>query len=84
MSTIKVTLADTWQPVTMDVTPDETVAGLKARALASEHLPADRVDRYEVKFGGGRVKDESRTVASLGVTDGSAFIILSRRRRPVR
>jgi hypothetical protein len=82
--TIKVTLLDTWQPLTFDLGASDTVAGLKARALGAAHLPADRADGYEVKFGGGRVKDESRTLGSLGVEEGSAFIVLARRRRPVR
>jgi hypothetical protein len=81
---IKVTVADTWQPVALDVAAGDTVAGIKAKALGSTHLPADQGSRYEVKFGGARVKDESRTLGSLGVTDGSAFIILAKRRRAVR
>ena len=39
---------------------------------------------YEVKFRGARVSDERRTLAELGVRDGSALIILPVRRRPVR
>lgn len=83
-STVKVTIADTWEPVLLDTTPDQTVAGMKLRALAAARIPADRADRYEVKFGGAKIRDESRTLGSLGVTNGSAFIVLSRRRRAVR
>ena len=81
--TIKVMLADTWQPMQLDLGAEETVAGLKRRALSAAHVATDGAT-FEVKFGGGRVKDESRTLGSLGVRDGSAFIVLSRRRRPVR
>ena len=81
--TIKVMFADTWQPMLLDLGTDETVAGLKRRALGFAHQAGDGAG-YEVKFGGGRVKDESRTLGSLGVQEGSAFIVLSRRRRPIR
>ena len=82
--TIKVTVADRWQPMTLDVTGTETVAGLKTRALQEVRLAPSQADGFEVKYGGGRVRDESRTLSSLGVTDGSAFIVLSKRRRPIR
>jgi hypothetical protein len=82
--TVKVTVADTWQQVMLEATPDQTAAGLKLRALAAAHITADRAERYEVKFGGAKVRDESRTIGSLGVTDGSALIVLTRRRRAVR
>ncbi len=82
--TVKVTVADTWETHTFDAPPDRTVGTLKARALASSRIAADRSAGYEVKFGGGAIRDESRTMSALGVKDGSAFIILSKRRRPVR
>lgn len=82
--TVKVTVADTWETHSFDAPPDLTVGALKARALASSRIAADRSGMYEVKFGGGPVRDESRTMSALKVKDGSAFIIISRRRRPVR
>ena len=81
---VRVTVADGWQTVALDVTSDETVARLKGRALATQRIGPDRADRYEVKFGGARVRDESRTLGSLGIRTGSAFIVLSSRRRAVR
>ena len=82
--TVKVTVADTWETHTFDAPPDLTAAALKARALASSRIAADRSANYEVKFGGGPIRDESRTMSALGVKDGSAFIVIARRRRPVR
>jgi hypothetical protein len=81
---VRVTVADTWQTLTLDATPDMTVAGLKARALTACHIAPDRTSRYEVKHGGAPVRDESRTLGSLGVRDGSAVIVLAKRRRAVR
>ena len=82
--TVKVTVADTWQQLVLEAEPDETVANLKVRALEAADIPIDRAGVYEVKFGGALVRDESVSLASLGVTDGSALVVLARRRRPVR
>jgi hypothetical protein len=79
---LKVRLGDTWQELDLDATGDESVASLKNRALAAQKRVAGA--GYEVKFGGALVRDESATLASLGATDGSSFIVLARRRRPVR
>ncbi len=81
---VTVTVADTWQPVRLDAAPDQTVASLKARALAQANISASRAASYEVKFGGALVRDESRTLGALGAKDGSPFIVLSKRRRAVR
>ncbi len=82
--TVRVTVADTWQPVFLEVTPGMTIAGLKARALAAMRIAPDRSDRYEVKFGGARIADESRTLGAVGARQGSAIIVLLKRRRAVR
>ena len=82
--TLKVTVADTWQTVMVEGALDQTVASVKARALATENISASRAASYEVKFGGAPVRDESRTLQALGAKDGSPFIILSKRRRAVR
>lgn len=81
---LKVTVADTWEMFVLDAAPDQTVAGLKARALTAARIALPRADRYEVKFGGAKVKDESRTLGALGARDGSAIIVLAKRRRAVR
>ena len=40
--TVRVTVGDTWAPVFLETSADETVAAVKARALASASIPADR------------------------------------------
>ncbi len=82
--TVKVTVGDTWQQLQLEAEPDETVANLKVRALEASHIPIDRAAAYEVKFGGAMVRDESVSLGALGVSDGSALVVLARRRRPVR
>ncbi len=82
--TVKVTVGDTWMPLAFSAKPDETVASLKARALASQKIDPARGPGYEVKVGGGRIADESRTLAAAGVRNGVPLIILAKHRRPVR
>jgi hypothetical protein len=82
--TLKVTVGDTWMPLHLAAKPDETVAAVKARALASLKIDPARADGYEVKLGGARIRDEARTLSACGIKDGSAMIVLARRRRPVR
>ncbi len=81
---LKVTLGDTWRPLQLSASPEETVAQLKLRTLAAEAVPAERAGEYEVKFGGALVRDESQTLAAAKVPDGAALVVLARRRRAVR
>lgn len=81
---IKVTVGDTWMPRTMAVAPTDTVAEVKAKALAAERIAPAEHHRYEVKVGGAVVRDESRTLAASGIRSGAPVVILARFRRPVR
>jgi hypothetical protein len=83
--TVRVTVTDAWDQVTLAAGPSTTVAEVKRRGLA-EALGGRVVDQdaYVVKVGGAEVFDEETTLLALGVPDNAALIILSRRRRPVR
>ena len=81
---VNVTVGDTWMQLHLAAKPDETVAALKARALASQRIDPARAAQYEVKLGGARIVDETRTLAAAGVKNGAPLIVLARRRRPVR
>ncbi len=81
---VRVTVADAWQVFTLDVTPAESAASLKARALEAAHIATARGQRYEMKVGGALVRDEAKLLASLGVKEGAPVVVLSSRRRPVR
>lgn len=81
---LKVTVADTWRPLQLAATPEETVAQLKLRALAAEAVEPSRAGDYEVKVGGAVVRDESQTLAAARIPDGAALVVLARRRRAVR
>ena len=81
---VRVPVGDTWMLVPFDANSNDTVASLKARALASQKIAAADADRYEVKLGGARIADETRSLGSAGVRNGSALIVLAKHRRPVR
>ena len=81
---LRVTVADTWVQLAMQAPPFETVAQLKTRALAVARIDAAQASAYEVKLGGARIEDESRTLEAAGVRQGAALIVLASRRRPVR
>lgn len=82
--TVRARLGDTWDELEFDVSPEETVASIKTRALASQKQVKRAAADYEMKLGGALVRDESKSVAAAGAKDGSTFIVLSKRRRPVR
>lgn len=81
---LRVTVGDTWMPRTLAVSPSDTVAAVKARALDAEHIGSAAHEGYEVKVGGALVRDESRTLAACGIRQGTPVVILARRRRTVR
>jgi hypothetical protein len=82
--TVRVTVTDAWDTVAIPAAPSTTVADLKRQALARTLGTAATADEYIVKFRGGSVMDESRSLADLGVPDAAALIVLPGRRRPVR
>lgn len=81
---VRVWVTDVWDAVGLGVTPDWTVAELKAAAL--ERATGRRLDptRYAVKFRGAPLLDETQTLSAIGATDRAAFIVLPARRQPVR
>lgn len=81
---IRVTVGDSWMPRVWQASSTDTVASLKRKALDAEKIDLRLADRYEVKAGGGVIRDESRTLSAAGVRPGAPLVILARRRRPVR
>jgi hypothetical protein len=81
---LRVTVADVWRSFALEATAGESAGSLKARALASAHIPAARAPLYEMKVGGALVRDESQPLGGLGVRNGASLVVLASRRRPVR
>ena len=82
--TLRVTSGETWTTSSLTASPEESIASVKVRVLAADKVPASQAWEYEVKHGGALVRDESRSLAALGVKSGAGLIVLPRRRRPVR
>lgn len=80
---LRVTVLDAWDAIPLVPRPDETIAGLKQRALEAArvtHTPSD----YVVKHLGIELRDEHATPSALGIPAGAGLIVLRRRRIPVR
>lgn len=81
--TVRVQVPETWDTVRIDAPPDTSVLTLKERALATLMTGADQVE-YVTKLRGFEVLDETASLSSAGVVNGSTLLVTSRRRRPVR
>ncbi len=82
--TVRVQGAEVWDAVRVEVLPATLVREVKQAAMAELMPDVDALDGYVVKLGGFEVTDESASVQAAGATDGSTFLIMARRRRPVR
>lgn len=81
---VRVMVTDVWDQVFMAVEPGTTVTELKRRALEQALQRPAPVEDYVVKFRGGAVLDEATTLQALGAVPNAPFIVLPRRRQPVR
>jgi hypothetical protein len=80
---IRVRVMPLWEDVPFELAPETPVADIKRQALARTHSGADP-GAFLVKFRGGEVRDERRTLAELGVPPKGALIVMRRGRTPVR
>jgi hypothetical protein len=82
--TVRVWVPEVWDIVSLDASPEWSVARLKSEALERATGRAPDGEAYEVKFRGARVLDESATLSALGAPDNASFIVLPATRRPAR
>ena len=80
---LRVMVHESWDEVDFDLPSTTSVIELKRLALVETRAGRPE-DAYEVKFRGALVRDESATLADLGVVANAQLIVLSRRRQPVR
>ena len=80
---VRVTVADVWDAVPLDLLPSTSLADLKREALTRTRVKKDP-DEYVVKFRGAEILDESTTLKDAGIPPNAALIVLPRRRRPVK
>ena len=82
--TVRVQLSEAWDAVRVSVPPTESVRACKLAALKALQPDARYHEDYVVKLRGVAVADESASLADVGAADGSIFLVMHRRRRPVR
>jgi len=80
--TVRVQVPEVWDTVRIDAPPDTPVLVLKQRALETL-LPHAEPAEWVTKLRGFEVLDETASLASAGVLNGSTLLVTSRRRRPV-
>jgi hypothetical protein len=80
---VRVTIADLWDSVTLNLPAATSLADLKREALVRSRVRRDPAE-YVVKFRGAEVLDESMTLKDAGIPPNAPLIVLPRRRRPVR
>ena len=82
--TIRVQLAEAWDTIRVVVSPGESVAAVKVRALDVLDQGAMPVDDYIITYRGFEILDEGVSLSAAGVVNGATLLIASRHRRPVR
>ena len=82
--TIRVQGADHWDSVQIEVPPEEPVLSAKLRALEELYPDAEYHEDFAMKLAGIEVLDEEASLSEAGARDGSIFLLMHRRRRPVR
>ena len=81
---VRVWVTDVWDAIELPVTPDDSVADVKAASLKQATGRQLDPNHYAVKFRGAVVLDESESMRALNVTDGAPLIVVPTHRRPVR
>jgi len=80
---IRVQVAEAWDAIRVEASPETRVGQVKRAALDILMADGDDVEAYEVKHRGVIVSEDD-SLNNAGVKDGSALLVISRRRRPVR
>ena len=80
----RVEVPEVWDVVRLDARSSDTVRTAKMYALSALVPDALFPDEFSVKLNGCEIFDESSSLLSAGVTDGSTLLVAHRRRRPVR
>lgn len=80
---LRVMVHEMWDELPMDQPIATSIATVKAAALTAARV-VDAPELFAVKFRGAEVRDESQSLAELGVPEDANLIVLRRARRPVR
>ena len=82
--TVRVQMAEAWDLIRVVAPPTQAVVEIKVAVLAALEPDAEHHAEYVLKLHGFEVLDETASLADVGATDGSIFLLAYRRRRPVR
>lgn len=82
--TFRVQLLEAWDAVKVRAEPAMSVAAVKARALAVLAPDVPQPGDVVTKLGGFEIRDEARSIADIGVKDGSTLLLHFRRRQPLK
>lgn len=81
--TIRVQGEDSWDAVRIETPPEERVLAVKLRAMEEFYPTADFHEDFAMKLAGVEVLDEEASLSESGARDGSIFLLMHRRRRPI-
>jgi hypothetical protein len=82
--TVRVQVPEVWDTIRVEAPPDTPVVVLKSRALEILMPDAPHHEGFVTKLNGWEVLDERVSITDTGATNGSIFLITSRRKQPVR
>lgn len=80
---LRITVLDTLDTIRVSAKESDTVAAVKRQALDEAVGSGAELAEYVAKFRGAAVNDGA-TLASLGVPDDGALIVMANQRRPAR
>jgi hypothetical protein len=81
--TIRVELPERWDVALLSASSTTSVGAVKLAAL-HELVPEADPFEYVIKLRGFEIYEESISLEDAGARDGSIFVLLHRRKRPVR
>lgn len=81
---LRVEMPEVWDVARIDASPRDPVLAVKVHALSALYPKARSHDDFVIKLRGLEVMDETVSLAEAGARDGSIFLLMHRRRRPVR
>lgn len=81
---LRVQIPELWETLRVVAPADTSVATLKERVLEVLMPAAEYPEDFVMKLAGWEVLDENASLAGAGAKDGSTFVLMGRRRRPVR
>ena len=81
---VRVQMPEVWDLLRFEAAPTASVLSLKLAALDRLAPDAQFPENFVMKLRGWEILEERASLAEVGASTGSTFLVTSRRRRPVR